>query len=379
MQKSLGLARKSLGHTSPNPAVGALVARGGRVLGQGYHKAAGEAHAEREALAAAGKKAQGGTLYVTLEPCSSWGRTPPCTDAIIEAGIRRVVYAARDPNPQNRGKAAAILKKRGIQVTEGVCEAEAVLLIEAFVKFIKTGRPFVIIKVAQSLDGRLATRTGDSKWISDEEARRYGHILRSRADAVLVGVNTVLKDNPRLNARLNEESGPHPRRIILDSTLRIPLNAAVVSGEFAKTTIVATTKQASFEKARTLIEHGVKVLTIDSDNGKIDLKALLGVLGALEITHILVEGGPEVITSFLEEGLADKVVVILAPILIGGQGAPHLWQGQGVERVDEAVHLQSVRQHMIGRDLVIEGYPVYPSLKPRRAGSPSPGARKAHV
>ena len=307
MRRALELAEQGTGYTRPNPLVGAVIAKGGEVIAEGYHARYGGPHAEAVALERAGEAARGADLYVNLEPCSHWGKTPPCVDRIIAAGIRRVFIATRDPNPLVNGKGVEKLRAAGIEVVEGVLRKEAERLNEIFFYWIKMKRPFVALKLAMSLDGKIATRSGDSRWITGEGARRRVHELRRRHAAVLVGINTVLADDPELTVR--EVEGPQPLRIVLDSRGRVPLSARVLAGEAR--TLVATTAAMPEERERALLERGVEVWRLPAREGRVDLVALLARLAGEEIDSLLVEGGGEVAWSFLAQGLVQKLYLCL--------------------------------------------------------------------
>jgi diaminohydroxyphosphoribosylaminopyrimidine deaminase/5-amino-6-(5-phosphoribosylamino)uracil reductase len=355
MQTALVLAAKALGRTNPNPMVGAVIVKDGKIIGQGYHQQAGTPHAEIHALREAGPAAEGATLYVTLEPCVHYGRTPPCTDAIIKAGIKHVVIAAMDPNPLVAGRGVETMQKAGIITTVGIMEKEANRLNEVFNKFITTAKPFVVLKCAMSLDGKIATRTGHSQWITGSEARQFGHKLRDQYDAIMVGIGTVLADNPLLTTRLQHSQGKNPLRIILDSNARIPLESKVLVDQSA-TTLIAVTEQASAHKIAALQAAGASVLVTEAKNGRVDLALLLDELGKRHITSILMEGGAKLAAAAMEEKLVDKVHFFLAPIIIGGHAAPGPVGGQGIARLQEAVKLQDLSMERLGNDLHIEAY-----------------------
>ncbi|MEA1870759.1 MAG: bifunctional diaminohydroxyphosphoribosylaminopyrimidine deaminase/5-amino-6-(5-phosphoribosylamino)uracil reductase RibD [Candidatus Bipolaricaulota bacterium] len=352
MRIALDLARKGEGYTNPNPIVGAVVVKDGRVIGQGYHRMFGGPHAEVFALDEAGDEAHGATLYVTLEPCSHHGKTPPCADRIIQAGISRAVIACRDPNPLVDGQGIGKMLNVGIEVTEGVLEEEARRANEIFFKFIETGLPFVQLKLAESLDGKIATRTGDAKWISGADSRTEVHRLRRRFAAILAGVNTVIHDDPLLTVR--HVDGPNPVRIVIDGRGRIPLDARMLSAEGR--TIVVTVRMAE-EKEGNLRDRGIEVWRLPSDNSKVDLQALLSQLGEANIDSLLVEGGGETAATFLKADLIDKVAFFIAPILIGGRDAIPAIGGAGAEQVSEALHLKRIKIERIDEDLLVTGYP----------------------
>lgn len=316
MRLALKLARKGMGFTSPNPMVGAVIVKKGRIIARGYHRAFGLDHAEVDALKNAKESVAGATLYVSLEPCRHFGKTPPCTDAIIKAKIARVVIGMLDPAPQMSGESVKLLEQKGIKTTVGVLEAECLALNEKYVKHRSTGLPFVTLKWAQTLDGRIATAQGSSRWISSPESLKLVHKLRATNDAVLVGVQTVIKDDPELTTRLVK--GRSPLRIILDSNLRIPIDAKVLSNLETAKTLVAITPPVPEEKLDALKKMGVNVLFVPPDkNNRVDPKHLLRSLGDREISSLLVEGGATVITSFFETGLWDKLVVFIAPKILG--------------------------------------------------------------
>lgn len=355
MQLALELARGCKGQTSPNPTVGAVIVKNGRVIGTGCHLKAGEAHAEVHALRTAGKEARGSTVYVTLEPCSHTGKTPPCADALVQAGVKRVVVATLDPNPLVAGRGIKRLQEAGIEVETGLFESESRLINEDFNKFIVSGLPFVTIKTAMTLDGKIATVTGHSRWVTGEEARREVHQLRHQHDAILVGVDTVIQDNPRLTTRL-PQGGKNPIRIILDSRLRVPEEAHVIVDREAPTWIF-TTDHADKNKKRLLEQKSIRVISTGS-KPQVDLLRLMQQLGQDQITSVLVEGGAKVNQSFLRERLVDKVIAYIAPKLIGGEGAPTPFGGDGISMMDEAVLLDGITVDQVGRDIRITGYPA---------------------
>ncbi len=357
MRMALDLAVRARGRTSPNPLVGAVVVRDGELVGRGYHARAGLPHAEIVALEEAGQAARGSTLYVSLEPCCHYGRTGPCTEAVIAAGVHRVVTAMRDPNPEVAGKGIARLRNAGIEVTEDVLRDEAARVNEIFIKYITTGRPFVALKAAVSLDGKIATRTGDSRWITGEPAREYAHRLRDTYDAILVGRGTVAKDDPSLTTRL-PGGGRDPARVVLDSLARIPESSRVLSVESAVPVIVAITERAPQTRVADLERRGVQVVRCGS-GAVVNLETLLRELAAREITSIMVEGGATVHASFLDARFVDKLHWFVAPKIVGGVEAPGAVAGRGVGRMSEAVCLERMRRLELGDDLCIEGYPVW--------------------
>ena len=353
MRRALELAQMAEGDTSPNPMVGAVIVDGnGNIAGEGYHHKAGQPHAEINALAAAGDKAKGATVYVTLEPCSHYGRTGPCCEALIKAGVKRVVSAVTDPNPLVAGRGLNRLREAGIEVTEHVCEDEAKKLNEKFFFWITHKRPFVSLKYAMTLDGRLAAAGGDSKWITGTDARTYAHYLRKTHDAVLVGKNTVLQDDCELTTRMVE--GKNPVRIVLDSKAAVPLNAKILNGE-AKT-IIAVSEAAPQDKLYELQKlTNVEVLKLPQRNGHLDLQELLEKLAAMEITSVLVEGGSEVHGAFIDAGLAERVYAFIAPKIIGGKNATGPVGGIGSTDMGNALKLRDVEYKQLGADFLITG------------------------
>lgn len=356
MERALCLARLALGHTSPNPAVGAVIVKNGLVISEGHTQPPGSAHAEIAALERAGERARGATIYVSLEPCSHFGRTPPCARAIIAAGIAEVHLAMIDPNPSVSGRGRDELEEAGIKTHVGEREEEARELNEAYIKFITTGWPFVTAKFAMSLDGKIATRSGDSKWITGEQARGYVHSLRQSADAIMVGVNTVIADDPRLTARGQGAEGSlkEPMRVIVDSQGRIPVTAQVLR-EPGKT-LVAAARPLEPAKAGALVEAGAEVLELPAKDGLVDLEELLRALGKREITSVLVEGGGTLLGSLFDQGLVDKVVAFIAPVVIGGGEAKTAVGGVGVSRIAQGLRLTRVRVERFGEDVMVSGY-----------------------
>jgi diaminohydroxyphosphoribosylaminopyrimidine deaminase/5-amino-6-(5-phosphoribosylamino)uracil reductase len=360
MGMALDLARKGQGFTSPNPMVGALVVKEGRVVGKGYHRSAGQAHAEIVALREAGESAQGATLYVTLEPCNHVGRTPPCTRAVVRAGIKRAVVAMKDPNPDVAGGGAEYLSGLGIEVILGVCEDEAQRLNEFFVKYVRTKRPFVIVKCAATLDGRIATRTGDSKWVTGEPAREFVHYLRHAVDAIMVGINTIKTDNPRLTTRLKNVASKDPIRIVLDSRLTIPFGAQVLTVASDAETWIVTGDSVSAEKSSALERNNVRVLAAPLKRGRIDLDSLMTRLGALGITSLLIEGGSRVLASAFRARIVDKVVFFYAPKILGGDDGVPICTGPGPLNMRDCIPVNDVRAQCLGQDVMIEGYLTEP-------------------
>jgi|UniRef100_A0A7C5EN69 diaminohydroxyphosphoribosylaminopyrimidine deaminase/5-amino-6-(5-phosphoribosylamino)uracil reductase len=358
MQTALRLAARGAGWVSPNPMVGAVVVREGEVIGRGWHRRYGAPHAEVEALAMAGDKARGATLYVTLEPCNHYGQTPPCTAAILAAGVRRVVVATLDPNPAVTGGGAEFLRKNGIQVDLGLLASEARRLNEAWFKWLETGLPFVIAKAACSLDGKVATTTGDSQWLTGELARAFGHHLRHACDAILVGVGTVLADDPQLTTRLPRRRGKDPIRVVLDSRLRLPLTARLLHLKSSAPTWIATTSAAPPDKIKALEGLRAEVLVLPAEEGQVALKPLLRELGRRQVQSLLVEGGPEVLGSFFDQRLVDKFYFFYAPKILGGREAYPAVAGRGAARLIEAPQLTNLSIRRLGPDLMVSGYPI---------------------
>lgn len=356
MERALALAARGRGRTSPNPMVGAVVVKDGAIVGEGYHARAGADHAEVVALVAAGAAAQGATLYVTLEPCCHHGRTPPCVEPIIAAGIARVVAAVQDPNPLVGGGGLARLRGAEIAVEVGLLAAETARLNEAFFAYVTTGRPFVILKAAASLDGRIATRAGESRWITGEAARRRVHELRNEVGAVLVGIGTVLRDDPLLTTRLGILDQRDPVRIVVDSLARLPPQAKVINRSSAAPTLAAVSAEAPRARIEALERLGVRVLEVEGSPKRVPLHRLMEALGKLEITSLMIEGGAEINASALRDGIVDKVLLFLAPILVGGRGAPGVVGGEDIGRLADAVRLRDVRVERVGEDILVEGY-----------------------
>ena len=333
--------------------VGAVLLKRGKVVGEGYHAQAGEPHAEIIAIKKAGEKAKGATLFLNLEPCTHYGKTPPCVPAVIEAGVRKVIVGMEDPNPLVKGRGMVLLKQAGLDVKLGVLEKECYRLNEAFCKYIVRHEPFIILKVAATLDGKLATRNGESQWITGETSRRFVHRLRDQVDGVVVGIGTVMKDDPMLTTRIR--GGRDPYRIVFDSRLRIPENAKVVDLSPSKT-IVATTEMASRDKIERLQKKGVQILISDSKLGKVDLKSSLLKLGEMGMISLLVEGGSQINGSFLDQGLIDKIFLFLSPKLIGDPLAPGIFSGAGIASLKEATSIKDLKVRRVGEDILLEGY-----------------------
>ncbi len=354
---ALELAASAKGEVSPNPLVGALVVKDGRIVGRGVHRYAEVKHAEVLALEEAGELARGATLYTNLEPCCHHGRTPPCTDAIIRAGIARVVASMVDPNPQVCGRGFEALRRAGIRVDVGIAEAEAQRLNEKFVRYITSGRPFVHVKIAMSLDGRIATATGHSRWITSDISRQAVHALRHEYDALLVGIGTVLADDPELTDRSARPRHRPLVRVVLDSRLRIPLASKLVRTARQWPLWIFTTEQFS-ERAYRLIECGASVIPVPARAGRVDISAVLEELGRREITSLLVEGGAEIHAAFLQQGFADKLTLFIAPKIIGGRRAIPAVGGEDIPTLDRALSVQIVNVARSGDDVEITAYPT---------------------
>ena len=354
MRRALQLAACGEGRTRPNPPVGALVVKDDVVVGEGFHPRAGEPHAEIFALRQAGDRSAGADLFVTLEPCCHQGKTGPCCEAVIAAGIRRVFVGTVDPNPLVAGKGIRRLQEAGVEVEVGLLEKECRRLLAPFAKHVTTGRPFVILKSAVTLDGKTATSTGDSQWISNEQSRQYVHRMRDRFDAIMVGIGTILHDDPRLTTRL-PEGGRDPVRVVVDSQLRIPPNAAILHVDSTAPTLVATTSAAPALKVEELRASWVEVLVLPGNSQQVDLNQLMEELGKRNLQSVLVEGGATLNESLLLEGLIDRVAVFIAPKLIGGNQGKGMFAGTGISRLSDAFRLTDVRWQAFGDDLLVEG------------------------
>lgn len=361
MRRALELAELGAGYTNPNPMVGCVVVKDGRVISEGYHEKYGEFHAERNALTRCREDAAGADLYVTLEPCCHYGKTPPCTEIIIEKKIARVFVGSLDSNPLVAGKGVQILRDAGIKVETGILEEECKKLNEVFYHYMATKLPFVVMKYAMSLDGKIACATGDSKWVTGETARNHVHELRKRYKGIMVGIGTVLADDPMLNCRVAE--GADPVRIVCDSSIRIPLGSQLVRTAQEIPTIIACT-QAAFQseekqdKIRKLTEAGVQIIPTSGAHG-VNLKELMVVLGDQKIDSILLEGGGTVNASALEDGIVNKVYAYISGKLIGGMDAPTPISGMGADRMADAVQLKDIEIARMGEDICISGYPIY--------------------
>lgn len=357
MKQALSLANLALGQVSPNPAVGALVVKDGEVVGQGYTQPPGSAHAEVMALKQAGEKARGGMMFVTLEPCWHYGQTPPCTQAVIDAGISEVHLAMLDPNPVVAGRGEEELQREGIRTYVGELNDEAKKVNEAYVKYITTGKPFITVKFAVSLDGKIATKSGDSEWISSDESRKYVHYLRYTSDAIMAGANTVIADNPRLTCRYAGKGGEarkQPLRVIIDARGRTS-SVAQVFNESGKALLVLG-ESVNQEKKSAYSAVGAELMELPDKNGQMDLEILMRKLGEREITSVLVEGGGILLGSLFDANLVDKVIVFVAPIIIGGEAAKAAVAGNGVDMIKDALQLDRISSEKFGSDIMITGY-----------------------
>jgi diaminohydroxyphosphoribosylaminopyrimidine deaminase/5-amino-6-(5-phosphoribosylamino)uracil reductase len=356
MEMAYGLAEKARGRTSPNPLVGAVLVRNGEVVGHGFHEKAGKPHAEILALRMAGGLAKGATLYLTLEPCVHWGRTPPCVDTVLAAGLKRAVISAVDPNPLVHTKGIRRLEEAGLDVSIGLLEERNADLNRAYAKHITRRVPFVTLKAALTLDGKIACRTGDSQWISSAGTRDYVHLLRGEHDALMIGVNTLIADDPRLTVRHPNWGAKKIVRVILDSRLRFPLTAKILSTLRRGRVLVFAGNGAPAAKARALEARGVEVVIPSGRKKMWSLQQVLAELGRRDIASLLVEGGSRVFTAFVENGLADKAVLTYAPRLVGGVGAPGFIGGTGIETVRQSLILKRTRSFSVEDDIILEGY-----------------------
>jgi diaminohydroxyphosphoribosylaminopyrimidine deaminase / 5-amino-6-(5-phosphoribosylamino)uracil reductase len=351
MNLAMKLALKAKAMTSPNPMVGALVVKDGRIIGQGYHEKAGSAHAEVIALDQAGQKARGATLYVTLEPCAHFGRTPPCVDRIIRSKVKKVIIGMIDPNPLNNGKGVGSLKNNKIKVEVGFLEEKLKTINAAFIKYITKKLPLITVKVAESLDGKIATRTGESKWITSEESRDFAHRIRKNYDAIMVGVNTILRDNSRLDAWGSQKQ---PSKIVIDSQLSTPQEADIFSGKSKVILATIPSRPGQETENRKSLAQKARILEVKEKFGQINLKDMCKKLARLEITSILVEGGGTLIGSLFDEGLVDKVMFFISPKIIGGKEALSSVMGKGISRIDRAVMLKNIRLRRFKEDILVE-------------------------
>jgi len=356
MKIALELAARGKGYTSPNPMVGAVVVKDGQIVGKGWHEKVGGPHAEVNAIDDAGELAAGSTIYVTLEPCNHQGRTPPCTEKILSAGIKHVVMAMKDPNPDVSGGGADFLTQNGVPVESGILEAEARRLNESFIKFIRTKRPFVTLKCAATLDGRIATRTGDSKWVTGETSRKYVHELRHEMDAIMVGINTVKADNPSLTTRLEDKKGVDPIRIVLDSKLSIPEDSKILQIPSGSDTLIITGNSELSPKRMAVEKSGVSVVDAALKDNRIDLDALMNQLGQMGISSLLIEGGAQVAASALQAKIVNKVNFFYAPKILGGDDGIPMCCGTGPELMANSIPVRDVTVRLFDNDIMIEGY-----------------------
>ena len=354
MRRAIELAERGVGFTNPNPMVGAVIVKGGKVIGEGWHERCGEWHAERNAFKNCTVPAEGATMYVTLEPCCHYGKTPPCTEAIIEHGIARVVVGMEDPNPLVAGKGIALLREAGIEVVCGVEEEALREQNRVFLKYISTKLPWVAMKTAMTLDGKIATRTGDSKWITGAEARAYVHELRHRFMAILVGIGTAVADDPLLNCRIEGRGVRQPIRVVVDSNARLSLDSQLVKTAGEYRTIVAHTRFAPEESVKALRETGVEMLLCKEKEGLVDVRNLLELLGQSGIDSILLEGGGSLNYTFLSEGLADELYAFIAPKIVGGMNAKTPVEGAGMEKMADAINLELENVLNIGHDVLLK-------------------------
>lgn len=354
MQLALNLARKGVGRTAPNPPVGAIIVNSGIVVGQGYHPQAGEPHAEVFALTQAGEKARGADIYVTLEPCSHHGKTPPCAEALIAAGIKSAYVGVVDPNPLVAGNGIKKLKEAGIEVQTGILELECHQLIKPFFKHITTGLPFTIYKAAMTLDGNTATISGDSKWVSGEKSRQQVHQLRDRVEAIMVGIGTVLNDDPLLNTRLSDGKGRDPLRVVVDSQLLINPECRMLRQKSAAKTLIATIS-TNQKKISTLQKIGVEICVLPADSEQVSLPALWRELGLRNVQKLLLEGGSKLAESALKKGLIDQIMLFIAPKLLGGSSSFSVFSGSGCATMAEAIQLENMSSTQIGEDLMLTG------------------------
>ena len=356
MKLALSLAEKGRGYVNPNPLVGAVIVKDGKVIGEGYHTAFGKPHAEIEAINSATEDIKGATMYVTLEPCCHKGKTPPCTEAIIKNQLARVVVATTDPNPLVSGSGIEKLKQSNIEITVGVLEEMAKIQNEVSIHYMTTNLPFAILKYAMSLDGKIACHTGDSKWITSEKSRTDVHRLRSSVSAVVTGIGTILSDDASLNVRLIDSKGKEPHRIVVDSAARISLDAKILNLDSKSDTYIAVTEAASDEKLRKLEDYGAKIIMTKSKDGKVDLEELWKELGFLGMDSILIEAGEQLNAALLEAKLVNKIRAYIAPKIIGGTNAKSPIGGYGATNMSEVINLKSLNVTHIENDFVVEGY-----------------------
>lgn len=356
MHRALALAKHGMGYTNPNPLVGAVIVKNDSVIGEGYHVQYGGPHAEINAFNKATESVEGATMYVTLEPCSHYGKTPPCADAIIRKGIKKVIIAMKDPNPIVAGKGIQLLKDAGIEVITGVLETQAKKLNEVFIKYITTTLPFCVLKTAMTLDGKIATVTGESKWVTDETSRRHVHLLRHQYSAIMVGIGTVLADDPFLTTRLEGLHGRNPLRIVVDTHGKIPLEANVLKCNPQTKTVVAVTALADSKKINAIEATGAEVLVTPVKNNQVDLNYVIKWLGSRKIDSVLLEGGSTLNYTALQEGIVDKIIAFIAPKILGGTNAKTPVGGSGVSHIEDAFLLENMEFFKLNHDWMIEAY-----------------------
>lgn len=356
MRRALTLAEKGIGYTNPNPLVGAVIVKNGEVIGEGYHMKYGGNHAEVNAFLNATQDVRDATLYVNLEPCSHFGKTPPCANAIVKKGIKKVFIGLMDPNPKVAGKGIEILRSNGIEVVVGLLEDECKKVNEIFLKYITTNIPFCILKTAMTLDGKVASYTGNSRWVTNGISRKYVHELRHKVSAIMVGIGTVITDDPKLNVRLEGKVTKNPIRIIVDSTGKIPLSSKVLNVNLDTKTILATTKRASEDKLKILKEMGIEILIVPQKNNRVDLSYLMKALGERNIDSVLLEGGSNLNYTATQEGIVDKIITFIAPKIIGGASAKTPIGGKGIALMNDAIKVESMQIHKFGDDFMLEGY-----------------------
>lgn len=356
MKRALDLSLKGIGKTSPNPLVGAVIVKNGKIIGEGYHEYFGGPHAEVNAIKNATEDVEGATIYVTLEPCSHYGKTPPCAELLVRKKLSKVVISMIDPNPKVAGRGVKILRQNGIEVVIGTLEEEARITNEIFLKYIQEKKPFCILKTAMTMDGKISTKTGESQWITNEKSRYYVHELRNKVSGIMVGVNTIIADNPSLTTRL-KDGGTDAVRIIVDSTLRIPLSSKVLKADSPKKTIIATTQKADKEKLEKLNNfENVQVVITPMKESMVDLNYLFDLLGSEGIDSVLVEGGSTLNFSILKEELTDKVITFIAPKILGGVESKTPVGGYGFEKLQDAVELEGIKIRTFDEDIMVEAY-----------------------
>ncbi|MBZ9636472.1 bifunctional diaminohydroxyphosphoribosylaminopyrimidine deaminase/5-amino-6-(5-phosphoribosylamino)uracil reductase RibD [Clostridium sp. FP1] len=358
MNRALELSKRAVGFVNPNPLVGAVIVKDNKIIGEGYHEYFGGAHAEVNAFKNSKEDVEGATMYVTLEPCSHYGKTPPCADAIVRNKISKVVIGMIDPNPLVAGKGIEILRSSGIEVTTGIMEKEIMKTNEIFIKYISSKQPFCIMKTAMTIDGKIATSSGDSKWISNEKSRAYVHELRQRVSGIMVGIGTILMDDPELTTRRDGLLSLNPTRIVIDSKARIPLEAKVLQGDEKTKTIIVTTEFADKSKIEAIKQKGAEIIVTPSKNNLVDLKYLMIVLGEMGIDSILLEGGSTLNYSAIEECIVDKVITFISPKIFGGTSGKTPVGGKGVEHVEDSIVLCDAEVTRFDEDIMIEAYVV---------------------